>query len=68
MNNEFVFYLDKTSESFFIFDFYCSSDSVFKWYKNEEQMRENIKDLKEFIKEFTVNKAIEVLQARNIEI
>jgi hypothetical protein len=40
----------------------------FKWYKNEEQMRENIKDLKEFIKEFTVNKAIEVLQARNIEI
>ena len=40
LNNEFIFYLDKTSESFFIFDFYCSSDSVFKWYKNDIEQDE----------------------------
>jgi hypothetical protein len=40
----------------------------FEWYQTEENMRESIEDKKEFIKDFTVNKAIEILQVRNIEI
>jgi hypothetical protein len=40
----------------------------FEWYQTEEKMRESIEDKKEFIKDFTVNKAMEILQVRNIEI
>jgi len=40
----------------------------FEWHQTEEKMRESIEDKKEFIKDFTVNKAIEILQVRNIEI
>lgn len=40
----------------------------FEWYQTEENMRESIEDKKEFIKDFTVNKAIEILQVRNIGI
>jgi hypothetical protein len=40
----------------------------FEWYQTEEKLRESIEDKKEFIKDFTVNKAMEILQVRNIEI
>lgn len=40
----------------------------FEWYQTEENMRESIEDKKEFIKDFTVNKAIELLQIRNIKL
>ena len=39
----------------------------FEWYQTEEQMRESIEDKKEYIKDFAVNKAMEILQVRNIE-
>jgi len=58
-----------------IFLLLCSYENMegmlerdFEWYQTEEKMRESIEDKKEFIKDFTVNKAIEILQVRNIEI
>ena len=40
----------------------------YKWYQTEEELVENIEDMKEYIKDFTVNDAIEILQARDIVI
>ena len=58
-----------------IFLLLCSYENMegmlerdFEWYQTEENMRESIEDKKEFIKDFTVNKAMEILQVRNIEI
>ena len=40
----------------------------YKWYQTEEELVEDIEDMKEYIKDFTVNDAIEILQARDIVI
>ena len=40
----------------------------FEWFETEQQLKENIKDKKEYIKDFTVNKAMELLQIRNIKL
>jgi len=40
----------------------------FEWFETEQQLKENIEDKKEYIKDFTVNKIMEVLQYRNIKI
>ena len=39
----------------------------YKWYQTEEELVEDIEDMKEYIKDFTVNDAIEILQLREIE-
>lgn len=40
----------------------------YKWYQTEEELVEDIEDMKEYIKDFTVNDAIEILQLREIVI
>lgn len=40
----------------------------FEWFETEQQLKENIEDKKEYIKNFTVNKAMELLQIRNIKL
>ena len=40
----------------------------YKWYQTEEELVEDIEDMKEYIKDFTVNDAIEIFQARDIVI
>jgi len=40
----------------------------FEWFETEQQLKENIEDKKEYIKDFTVNKAMELLQIRNIKL
>jgi len=40
----------------------------YKWYQTEEELVEDIEDMKEYIKDFTVNDTIEILQARDIVI
>lgn len=39
----------------------------YKWYQTEEELVEDIEDMKEYIKDFTVNDTIEILQLREIE-
>ena len=39
----------------------------YKWYQTEEELVEDIEDMKEYIKDFTVNDAIEILQLREVE-
>ena len=40
----------------------------YKWYQTEKELVEDIEDMKEYIKDFTVNDAIEIFQARDIVI
>ena len=40
----------------------------FEWFETEQQLKENIEDKKEYIEDFTVNKAMELLQIRNIKL
>lgn len=43
-------------------------ERCYKWYQTEEELVEDIEDMKEYIKDFTVNDAIEIFQARDIVI
>ncbi len=40
----------------------------FKWYLTEEEMMQDIEDMKEYLTDFGVIKAMEILNVRNIEL
>ena len=43
------------------------SDEGYKWYFTEEEMLEDIGFMKSFLRDFEINDALEILQARVIE-
>jgi hypothetical protein len=40
----------------------------YRWYKTEEDMRKNIEDMKEYMKDFSIVQAIEILSSRFIKL